>query len=156
MTKDIQSKWKPINKDLTFRIHDQGTSYQCWAYSTTTMIRHSWKFTLEQMKEAVNNGTWTGGSSLNKFDYNKEMQIRESSELYLEIRNLMMMIIIPKRIHKKDSEQGAYLRASIVRVSLVNTLTDSHFNSSWLIKQQRIKKEYFTSGRCFILLVVSV
>ena len=68
------------------------------------------------MREAVNNGTWTGYNRY--FDYDKEKKERESSELYLEIRNLMMMIIIPKRIHKKDPEQGAYLRASIVRVSL--------------------------------------
>ena len=122
MTKDIQSRWKPINKDLSFQVHDQGDSYQCWAYSTTTMIRHSWKYTLDQMKEAVNNGTWTGkwiDEDEDEFDYNREMKERESSELYLEIRNLMMMIIIPKRIHKKDAEQGAYLRASIVRVSLI-------------------------------------
>ena len=76
------------------------------------------------MDEAVDNGTWTGKGKDWKgdewtFDYNKEMKERESSEFYLEIRNLMMMIIIPKRIHKKDAEQGAYLKASIVRVSLI-------------------------------------
>ena len=133
MTKDIQSRMsiQPINKDLSVQVHDQGTTYQCWAYSTTTMIRHSWKFTLDQMKEAVNNGTWDGKGKISLvlydyqgiFDYNKEMKKRESNEFYLEIRNLMMMIIIPKRIHKKDSKQGAYLRASIVRVSLVHTLS---------------------------------
>ena len=129
MTKDIQSRMsnKPINKDMSFQIHHQGDTYQCWAYSTTTMIRHSWKFTLDQMEEAVNNGTWTDDDA-DKFDYNEEMEVRESSEFYLEIRNLMMMIIIPKRIHKKDPEQGAYLRASIVRVSLFYTLNDFYFD----------------------------
>ena len=72
------------NKELSFQVHDQGTTYQCWAYSTTTMIRHSWKVTLNQMEEALNNGTWTGkgkywGEDELEFDYNKEMQIRESS-----------------------------------------------------------------------------
>ena len=73
------------------------------------------------MREAVNNGTWDGKNRYTggDFNYNEAMKERESSELYLEIRNLMMMIIIPKRIHKKDSEQAAYLRASIVRVSLL-------------------------------------
>ena len=130
MTKDIQSRMsnKPINTNLSFQIHDQGTTHQCWAYSTTTMIRQSWKLTLDQMEEAVNNGTWTGNSKescmtwIDDFDYNDAMKERESSDLFLEIRNLMMMIIVPKRIHKKDSKQSAYLRASIVRVSLVNTL----------------------------------
>ena len=137
MTKDIQSRMsnQPINKDLSIQVHDQSTTYQCWAYSTTTMIRHSWKFTLDQMREAVNNGIWPGKGEdgygrETKFDYNKEMKGRESSELYLEIRNLMMMIIIPKRIHKKDPEQGAYLRASIVRVSLFYTVNYSHLNLS--------------------------
>ena len=144
MTKDIQSRMsnRPINKDLSFQIHHQGDTYQCWAYSTTTMIRHTWKFTLDQMKEAVHNGTWTGYYA-DKFDYNKAMDERESSEFYLEIRNLMMMIIIPKRIHKKDPEQGAYLRAAIVRVSLVCILSKTYLNLSSLIKQELIKKVYF-------------
>ena len=86
------------------------------------------------MRDAVDNGTWTGkGKEFGReweFDYNFEMKKRVSSEFYLEIRNLMMMIIIPKRIHKKDTEQQAYLRASIVRVSLFYTLTDFYLNLS--------------------------
>ena len=81
------------------------------------------------------------------------MKESESSKLYLEIRNLMMMIIIPKRIHKKDSEQGAYLRSSIVRVSLVYNLSDTYLNLSWLIKQQLTKKESSILGRYFILII---
>ena len=69
------------------------------------------------MNQAKLNGTWTDNFADN-FDYNKEMRESESSDQYLEIRNLMMMIIIPKRIHVKDKGQGAYLKASIVRVSL--------------------------------------
>ena len=121
-TKDIQHTWNPINQDLSCHIHDQEGTYQCWAHSVTTMIRQSWKYTLNQMKEALNSKSSDGSGTLSNsdvFDYDKEMKRRESSELYLEIRNLMMMIIIPKRIDKKDEEQKAYLRASIVRVSKV-------------------------------------
>ena len=39
-------------------IHDQGSTHMCWAYSTTTSIRNTWKRTLKQMDEAKNNGTW--------------------------------------------------------------------------------------------------
>ena len=52
------------------------------------------------------------------FDYNKEKTQTESSNAFLEMRNLLMMLVVPKRIHKKDCEQAAYLRATIVRVSI--------------------------------------
>ena len=103
-----------MNIELSGQVHDQGTTYQCWAYSTTSMIRRTWKDTLQQMKEAQQNGTWIPAV---RFDYNAKMYIRESSDSFVEMRNLLMMLVIPKRIHKKDKEQVAYLRAAIVRVS---------------------------------------
>jgi len=54
----------------------------CWAYSTTIMIRNTWKFTLLQMEQAVKNGTWDGNEG--DFDYIAEMSIRESSSTFLE------------------------------------------------------------------------
>ena len=90
----------------------------CWAYSTTSMIRNTWKFTLLQMEQAKINGTWnTGKYGSDEFDYKAEMSIRESSSTFLEIRNLLLMMVLPKRINEKDSLQSAYLRAAIARVS---------------------------------------
>ena len=109
-----------MNIELSGQVHDQGTTYQCWAYSTTSMIRRTWKDTLQQMKEAEQNGTWKPTNEYGntvQFDYNAEMAQRISSDSFVEIRNLLMMLVIPKRIHKKDNEQAAYLRACIVRVS---------------------------------------
>ena len=83
------------------------------------MIRNTWKFTLLQMEQAKINGwkpTDKRGDPIN-FDYNVEMSIRESSDTFLEIRNLLLMMVLPKRIHKKDNFQSAYLRAAIARVS---------------------------------------
>ena len=101
-------------------VHDQGTTFMCWAYSTTTMIRNTWKFTLLQMEQAYKNGIWKPtnyhGRPVN-FDYNVEVSTCESSDTFLEIRNLLLMMVLPKRIHKKDTLQSAYLRAAIVRVS---------------------------------------
>ena len=117
-TKDLVSNYHPDNPELSKEVHDQGTTYMCWAYSTTSMIRNTWKFTLLQMKQAKVNGTWnTGKYSSAKFDYKSEMSIRESSSTFLEIRNLLLMMVLPKRILKKDNLQSAYLRAAIARVS---------------------------------------
>ena len=108
-----------MNIKLSAQVHDQRTTYQCWAYSTTSMLKSTWQDTLEQVKNAEKNGTWkpTQHGSTVHFDYNAEMTKRESSDSFVEMRNLLMMLVIPKRIHKKDSEQAAYLRAAIIRVS---------------------------------------
>ena len=60
-----------MNIELSGQVHDQGTTYQCWAYSTTSMLRRTWKDTLGQMEKAFKNGTWKPtryGSAL-QFDY---------------------------------------------------------------------------------------
>ena len=100
-------------------VHDQGSTHMCWAYSTTTSIRNTMKKTLKQMDEAEKNGTWNAQPLWDGtvFNYQSELTELESSSTFLEIRNLMLMIIIPKKIHIKDSEQSAYVRAAFVRVS---------------------------------------
>ena len=94
----------------------------CWAYSITTMIRNTWIRTLNMMEQARASGAWN--VQLDPFNLNSEMALRESSETFLEIRNLMLMTVIPKRIHVKDHLQSAYLKAAIVRVrySIVITI----------------------------------
>ena len=90
----------------------------CWAYSITTMIRNTWIRTLELMEQARASGAWNAqhASYEQAFNFNSEMALRESTETFLEIRNLMLMTVIPKRIHVKDHLQSAYLKAAIVRV----------------------------------------
>ena len=73
------------------------------------------------MEEAKNNGTWKGSGWSNtlgnwEFDLSSELASTESSEMFLEIRNLLMMTIIPKKMTKKDNLQSAYLKAAISRV----------------------------------------
>ena len=68
------------------------------------------------MEHAQKNGTWVGNYA-RTFDFKSEMSICESSGTFLEIRNLLLMMVLPKRINKKDSLQSAYLRAAIARVS---------------------------------------
>ena len=71
------------------------------------------------MEEAKNNGTWnTGKDGSDKFNLSSELASTESSEMFLEIRNLLMMTIIPKKMTKKDDLQSAYLKAAISRVKI--------------------------------------
>lgn len=37
-------------------------------------------------------------------------------EVHVEIRNLIMMVLLPKKLHKDDESQEAYLRAAVSRV----------------------------------------
>ena len=82
-------------------------------------------FTLEQMIQAVENGTWDGKYNRDReiFNYNKyreELNYMRSSEVFLELRLSMLMTIVPKKMTKKDEGQAAYLRAAISRVSTIN------------------------------------
>ena len=69
------------------------------------------------MEDTKNNGTWTGDGA-DEFDLSSEWASTESSEMFLEIRNLLMMTIIPKKMDKKDHRQGAYLKAAVSRVKI--------------------------------------
>ena len=39
------------------------------------------------------------------------------AETHQQIRNLIAMILLPKKLHKNDDSQAAYLRAAVSRVS---------------------------------------
>ena len=41
-----------------------------------------------------------------------------SGETHQEIRNLIAMILVPKKLHINDDSQAAYLKAAVSRVSL--------------------------------------
>ena len=38
-------------------------------------------------------------------------------EVHVELRNLILMIFLPKKLHVDDSSQSAFLRAAVSRVS---------------------------------------
>ena len=89
------------------------------------MLRDSMaNFTLEQIDEAVTNGTWDGkywfrGNKeiFNNEKYLEELKYIRSNEVFIEMRNSMLMTIVPKKMTQKDVGQAAYLRAAISRVS---------------------------------------
>ena len=74
------------------------------------------------MEEAKKSGAWKGSGNDKlgrnwEFDLNSELDLTKSSEMFLEIRNLLMMTIIPKKMNKKDTRQSAYLKAAVSRVN---------------------------------------
>ena len=74
------------------------------------------------MEEAKKNGTWIqkkneGGYIDGEFDYFYEIISTDSKDLFLEIRNLLMLTIVPKIMTKKDDLQSAYLKAAVSRVN---------------------------------------
>ena len=40
-----------------------------------------------------------------------------SERVHVELRNLIMMILLPKKLHVDDNSQAAFLRAAVSRVS---------------------------------------
>ena len=40
-----------------------------------------------------------------------------SEEVHVEIRNLTMMILLPRKLHMDDNTQAAFVRAAVSRVS---------------------------------------
>ena len=99
-------------------------------------------FTLKQMIQAVENGTWhgkyfigdVGYEFFNNKKYLEELKYMESSEVFLEMRLSMLMTIVPKKMTKKDKGQAAYLRAAISRVSTINYIYMYLIHSYYIFK----------------------
>ena len=92
--------------------------------STKRTFRQIWEAAWRYEGEIL---TYSGGipaySHVTKtlfFDEAKYIEVKkylELSQTFLELRCLMMMLVVPKRIHKKDHHQAAFLSATISRVS---------------------------------------
>ena len=50
-----------------------------------------------------------------------------SDESHYKIRNLIAMILLPKKLHGYDESQAAYLRAAVSRVSDTKLVSIFHF-----------------------------
>ena len=77
------------------------------------------------MVDAINNGAWDGKDEdgdvvFNDETYLEELKYIRSNEVFVEMRNSMLMTIVPKKMTQKDVGQAAYLRAAISRVSFKN------------------------------------
>ena len=72
------------------------------------MLRQTWKRTINNYSHEFKNFT----------RFKQIIEYVDTSEFFLEVRNLLMMIIIPKKIHKMDADQNAFVRATFARVTI--------------------------------------
>ena len=99
---------------MTFKnlsIFFSGSSFLCWAFSCASMIRASCSILIKKLLEK------------GKIDQQRKEECRQfisnnhTSENHKIIRNLIAMILLPKKLHKNDKSQSAFLRAAVSRVS---------------------------------------
>ena len=107
----MRSQGKMIVSDLPyFSISNLGeNAFTCWAFSSTTMLRTSCTLLIESCFEhqLINN--------LQRLDCLKYIR---QDKVHVETRNLIMMLLLPRKLHMDDQTQGAYLRAAVSRVRL--------------------------------------
>ena len=79
------------------------------------MLRQSRIKALKQMDQKGFKGTVY--DAFNYSIFQSEEKLTLSNKMFLELRNLMLMSICPKKLDGAKSEQAAYLRAAISRVN---------------------------------------
>ena len=79
------------------------------------MLRQSRIKALKQMDQKGFKGRFPYNFGYSIFQSQKKLTL--SNKMFLELRNLMLMSICPKKLDAAESEQAAYLRAGISRVN---------------------------------------
>ena len=98
------------NSFISKRMRTQGNSYACWAFSCATMIRAECR---RNIKFLFRNKMISEAMQKDCLDY------MSNEQTHTEMRNLLMIILLPKKTHTSGSDQSAFLRAAISRVSLI-------------------------------------
>ena len=82
------------------------------------MLRQSRIKALKQMDQKGFKGIdYYGRLDFNYSIFQSEEKLTLSNKMFLELRNLMLMSVIPQKLDAAESEQGAYLRATVSRVN---------------------------------------
>ena len=97
-----------LGKTFNIFILFSGASYLCWAYSCASMLRASCLILIKKLFQA---------GKIDEERKNKCLKLINYPEVHREIRNLIAMILVPKKLHVNDNSQAAYLRAAVSRVS---------------------------------------
>ena len=79
----------------------------CWAYSCATMVRTECRRLIKHLFEH---------GKIDKKKMNKCLEYINKEENHVEIRNLIMMVLLPKKLHFDSDHQAAFLRAAVSRV----------------------------------------
>ena len=83
------------------------SSYVCWAFSCATMIRTECRRLVNYL---FDNGKINAENKMKSLWYINE------EDTHTEIRNLIMCILLPKKLHIDGENQAAFLRAAVSRV----------------------------------------
>ena len=108
-TETFVQTYENENSLLSNQMRSQGeNSFACWAYSSATMLRTSCRILLDKCFELK---IITARK--------KELLLKHllEEEFHVELRNLIMYVLLPKKLHIDDSSQSAFLRAAVSRVS---------------------------------------
>ena len=73
------------------------------------MLRTSCTILIEKLYRAEKIDIWMA---------RKCVKFINKPDVHRKIRNLIAMILVPKKLHVNDDSQAAYLRAAVSRVSL--------------------------------------
>ena len=72
------------------------------------MLRASCQILIKKLYQA---------EKIDEFQKEKCLNYITEDENHQKIRNLIAMILLPKKLHKNDESQAAYLKAAVSRVS---------------------------------------
>ena len=105
-----------LNSKVSKNIRDQGETFFCWAFATSTMLRQSLNSFIKDL--------------INFKNKNEALEKLNSDDFHRQLRNELIMIPIPKMLSNEYNEeaplsQGHYLDMVLERVSCYNiTLID--------------------------------
>ena len=85
-----------------------GSTYLCWAFSCASMLRSSCSILIKALCEA---------GKINEEKKSECLAFIMEDRNHETIRKLIAMILLPKKLHKNDQSQSAYLKAAVSRVS---------------------------------------
>ena len=85
----------------------------CWNYACASMLRASCTILIKKLYKA---------RIINKQRKKECIEFIRRPEVHHIIRNLVAMILVPKKLHLHDDSQAAFLEAAVSRVSHLNQL----------------------------------
>ena len=91
-----------------------GSTFFCWALSCASMLRSSCSILIKRLFEA---------GKIDEETKEKCLEYIMSVKNYEKIKNLIVMTLVPKKMHKNDCSQAAYLKAAVSRVRTLKLVT---------------------------------
>lgn len=97
------------NSILSDRVHSQAGSFKCWAFSSASMLHVS---CIRLIRECANLRRITENTRTRL-----ENEINHDVQFHVHCRNLIMMVVLPKPIHRDTYRQSEFLKTAVSRVS---------------------------------------